>query len=68
MMAVRQSAKCPGPNGPETHANLLRAWKQQLLEDGTGLFAMKRERKQRAQKAQKAELYAQVGRPRRARG
>lgn len=53
------------PSEYQIHANLLRAWKQQLLEDRPVFFAMKRERKQRAQEA---ELYEQVGRSKRPRG
>ena len=46
----------------EIHANLIRAWKQQLLEDGPRVFASSGERKQREQEAQEAELYEQIGR------
>ena len=31
----------------EIHANLIRAWKRQLLEDGPSVFATNSERKQR---------------------
>ena len=47
----------------EIHANLIRAWKRQLLEDGPSVFATNGERKQREQEAQEAELYEQIGRP-----
>ncbi len=46
----------------EIHANLIRAWKRQLLEDGPSVFASNGERKQREQEAQEAELYEQIGR------
>ncbi|MDE0428500.1 MAG: transposase [Caldilineaceae bacterium] len=46
----------------EIHANLIRAWKRQLLEDGPGVFASNGERKQRELEAQEAELYEQIGR------
>ena len=46
----------------EIHANLIRAWKRQLQEDGPRVFARKGERKQREQDAQEAELYEQIGR------
>ncbi len=47
----------------ETHANLMRAWKRQLLEGGPSVFAGNGECKQRereAQEAQEAELYEQM--------
>ena len=46
----------------EIHANLIRAWKRQLLEDGPSVFARNGERKQREQEAQEPELYEQIGR------
>ncbi|MCY3994252.1 MAG: transposase [Caldilineaceae bacterium] len=46
----------------EIHANLIRAWKRRLLEDGPSVFASKGERKQREQEAQVAERYEQIGR------
>ena len=46
----------------EIHANLIRAWKRQLLEGGPSVFASNGERKQRDQEAQEAELYEQIGR------
>ena len=46
----------------EIHANLIRAWKGQLLEGGPSVFASNGERKQREQEAQEAELYEQIGR------
>ena len=46
----------------EIHANLIRAWKRQLLENGSNVFATNGERKQREQEAQEAELYEQIGR------
>ena len=46
----------------EVHANLNRAWKRQLQEDGPRVFATNGERKQREQEAQEAELYEQIGR------
>ena len=46
----------------EIHANLIRAWKRQRLEDGPRVFASSGERKQREQGAQEAELYEQIGR------
>ena len=46
----------------EIHANLIRAWKRQLLEDGSRVFASNGEHKQREQEAQEAELYEQIGR------
>ena len=46
----------------EIHANLIRAWKWQLLEDGPNVFASNGERKQREQETQEAELYEQIGR------
>ena len=44
----------------EIHANLSRAWKRQLLEDGPCVFATNGERKQREQEAQKAELHVRI--------
>ena len=44
------------------HANLIRAWKRQLLGDGPSVFASSGERKQREQEAQETELYEQIGR------
>ena len=44
------------------HANLIRAWKRQLLEDGPRVFASNGEHKQREQEVQEAELYEQIGR------
>ena len=41
----------------EIHANLIRAWKRLLLEDGPRVFASNGE-----QEAQEAELYEQIGR------
>ena len=35
----------------EVHANLIRAWKRQLLDDGPRVFASNGERKQREQEA-----------------
>ena len=46
----------------EIHANLIRACKRQLLEDGPNVFATNGERKQREQEAQEAILYEQFGR------
>ena len=46
----------------EIHANLIRAWKRQLLADGPSVFASNGARKQRDQEAQEAELYEQIGR------
>ena len=46
----------------EVHANLIRAWKRQLLDDGPRVFASNGERKQREQEGQEAELYEQIGR------
>ena len=46
----------------EIHANLIRAWKRQLLEGGPSVFASNGERKQREQEGQEAELYEQIGR------
>ena len=46
----------------EIHANLIQAWKRQLLEDGPSVFASNGERKQREQEAQEAELHEQIGR------
>ena len=43
----------------EIHANLIRAWKRQLLEDGPSVFAAKGKRKQGAREA---ELYEQIER------
>ena len=40
----------------EIYANLIRAWKRQLLKNGPSVFATYGERKQREQEAQKAEL------------
>ena len=49
-------------SGHEIHANLIWAWKRQLLADGPCVFASNGERKQREQEAQEAELYEQIGR------
>ena len=46
----------------EIHANLIRAWKRQLLEGGPSVCASSGERKQRVQGAQEAELYELIGR------
>ena len=46
----------------EVHANLIRAWKRQLLEDGPRVFATNDERKQREREAEEAALYEQIGR------
>ena len=46
----------------EIHANLIRAWKRQLLEDGPNLFAGKGERKQLEQGSRAAELNEQIDR------
>ena len=40
----------------EIHANMIRAWERQLLEDGSNIIAMNCEREQREQEAQEAEL------------
>ena len=40
----------------EVLANMIRAWKWQLLEDGPSVFARTGERKQREQEAQEAKL------------
>ena len=45
----------------EIHANLIRAWKRQLLESGPSFFATNGEREQREQEAQEAELCEQTG-------
>ncbi len=44
------------------HANLIRAWKRQLLENGPNVFAANRGRNQREQQAQQAELNQQIER------
>ncbi|MDE0070573.1 MAG: transposase [Caldilineaceae bacterium] len=44
----------------EIHANLIRSWKRQLLEDGPSVFASNSERKQREQEAQEARLHEQM--------
>ena len=44
------------------HSNVIRSWKQKLLESGPSVFARNGERKQREQEAQEAELYEQIGR------
>ena len=46
----------------EVHANLNRAWKPQMLDDGPRVFASNGERKQREQESQEAELNEQIGR------
>ncbi len=46
----------------EVHANLIRAWKRQLLEDGPSVFASNSERKQREEELQEARLHDQIGR------
>ena len=46
----------------EIHANLIRAWKRQLLADGSRVFATNGERQHKEQEAQEAELYEQIGR------
>ena len=46
----------------EIHANLIRACKRQLLEDGPRVFASNDERKQREQEALEAELCEKIGR------
>ncbi|MDE0646213.1 MAG: transposase [Gammaproteobacteria bacterium] len=43
----------------EIHANMIRAWKRQLLEDGLSVFVAKGKRKQGAREA---ELYEQIER------
>lgn len=44
----------------EIHANLIRAWKWQMQEDGPRVFATNGEHKQREQETQEAELYEQM--------
>ena len=44
----------------EIHANPVRAWKRQLLQEGPSVFARNGERKQREQEAQEAELNEQM--------
>ena len=46
----------------EIHANLMRAWKRQLLEGGPSVFASNGGRRQREQEVQEAEFHAQIGR------
>ena len=46
----------------EVHASLIQAWKRQLLEDGSRVFASKGEPRPREQEVQEAELYEQIGR------
>ena len=46
----------------QIHANLIRAWKRQLLEDGPSVFAGKGERKQLEQESRQAELNEQIDR------
>ena len=46
----------------QIHANLIRAWKRQLLEDGPSVFAGKGERKQLEQGSREAELNEQIDR------
>ena len=42
------------------HANLIRAWKRQLLENGPGVFAGKGERNQLEQDSREAELNQRI--------
>ena len=44
------------------HSNVIRSWKQKLLEGGPSVFARNGERKQREQEVPEAELYEQSGR------
>ena len=60
LKAARRLASYPSEH--EVHANLIRAWKRQLQEDGPNVFAAKDERKQRGQGAREAELYEQIER------
>ena len=48
------------PSEHELHADLMRAWKRQLLEEGSRVFASVGERRQQEQEAQEAELYKQM--------
>ena len=44
------------------HSNVIRSWKQKLLEGGPSVFARNGERKQREQEVPEAEPYEQSGR------
>ena len=56
----KAAARLPLSNEHGIHANLIQAWKRQLLEDGPRVFATNGDRKQRGQKAQEAKLYGQT--------
>ena len=44
----------------EIHPNMIRAWKRQLLEYGSSVFASDGKRKQREQELQEARLHEQM--------
>ncbi|MBU1748970.1 MAG: helix-turn-helix domain-containing protein [Chloroflexi bacterium] len=44
------------------HPNLVRDWKQALLEEGPQVFTTSTARQQREQEARQAQLYEQIGR------
>ncbi len=46
----------------EVHPNLVSTWKQQLLEDGPGIFSRSRERGRSAAAEHETALYEQIGR------
>ena len=46
----------------EVHTSQISEWKNQLLEDGAGIFSTSTARQQRDQEALQAELYEQIGR------
>ena|SRR5438067_10743787 len=46
----------------ELHPNQVSSWKQQLLEEGPGVFSRNRERGQSAAAEHEAALYEQIGR------
>lgn len=46
----------------EVHPNLIRSWKQRLLEEMSGIFSDKRKREKQTDEDDKTRLYEEIGR------
>ena len=46
----------------EVHANQIRSWKKQLLEEMSGIFSDKRRKEKQVDEGDKAKLYEEIGR------